>query len=463
MRVPVSRLPGDARDALGVVLVSVTLLLVVLRYALGIGAGTLLVAIVILAVGLWMSNLLDPTLVGVFVIGSIWLTQSAERALVGFTYPATWLVVFGIVMGAAIERSGLSDRLERALYAHLLPTGGVTDPERVYRKLLVVLCLVGAGLALVVPSAMVRVLVLAPVVADIGARFSRDSARVGIFTGPLVATYYSGTGVQTGSLPNVVVVDILQASGGVDISWLEWLLTMFPLMGVARALLVALVVARLCRPDGTDFDSHRSATGTVDDQSGRMAVLLLLGVTIWLTDAWHGLHPAFGALVVVGLALLPPLDVLSADALADVDVSIAFFVAAVFAIADGLTATGIADQAARTLIGTVPEPSSLAGSLVFTFAVTLVSMLFVEGVAVASILTPVLLESVPAAHATPVVLAEAVALGTYFFPYQSGVLIAILGEGVVETRQLVVVVSACSIASTVLLVPLQFAVLVLVS
>jgi len=452
---------GDTRRVFGVLLAGAMFLVLVLRYGLDTGPGTILVVIVAMAVGFWLTDVLDPTLVAVFVIASIWLTQSGERALVGFTYPATWLVVFGLVMGEAIRHSGLSSRLERALYDQVLPTGQVTDPERVYRNLLGILCLSGAIFALVVPSAMVRVLVLAPIVTDVGARFSQERARVGIFTGPLVATYYSGTGVQTGSLPNVVVVDILDASAGIDISWLEWLLTMFPVMGLARAVLVALVVARLCRPTGTDFESPDAPDGPVDDRSGRMAFLLLVGVGIWLTDAWHGLHPAFGALVVVLLALLPPVDVLSADELVNVDVSIALFVAAVFAIADGLTTTGVAEEASRTLLATVPQPTSLAGSILFTFGVTLVSMLFLEGVAVASVLTPVLLESVPVAHATPVVMAEAVALGTYFFPYQSGVLIAILGEGVVETRQLVVIVSACSIASTLLLAPLQFAMLVL--
>jgi len=452
---------GDLRRVFGVFLASALCLVLVLRYGLDVNSGTILVVIVILAVGFWLTDVLDPTLVGVFVIAAIWLTQSGERALVGFTYPATWLVVFGIVMGEAIRQSGLSGRLERALYDRVLPAGEVTDPERVYRNLLGILCLSGAVLALVVPSAMVRVLVLAPIVTDVGARFSRDRARVGIFTGPLVATYYSGTGVQTGSLPNVVVVDIMEASAGIDVSWLEWFLAMFPVMGLARALLVALVVARLCRPTGTDFESPDAPDDAGDDRSGRMALLLCFGVGIWLTDAWHGLHPAFGALVVVLLALLPPVDILSADGLADVDVSIALFVAAVFAIADGLTAAGVAEEASRTLLATVPRPTSLAGSVLLTFGVTLVSMLFVEGVAVASVLTPVLLEFVPAAHATPVVMAEAVALGTYFFPYQSGVLIAILGEGVVETRQLVVIVSACSIASTLLLAPIQFAMLVL--
>ncbi|MFB6108394.1 MAG: SLC13 family permease [Haloplanus sp.] len=444
-------------------LVGVTLLLLVLRYVLGTGAGTVLVVIVLLAVVLWMTNALEPTVVGGIVIALVWLTQSGTRALVGFTYPATWLVVFGIVMGEAIQRSGLSSRLERALYDRILPRGSVSNPERVYRHLLVVLSLCGAALAIVVPSAMVRVLLMAPIVTGVGERFSSEDARVGIFAGPLVATYYSGTGVLTGSLPNVIVVDILRTSGGIEVSWLQWLLTMFPLMGLARALVVALVVGRLCRPTGTEFDASHPVRESVTDRSGRMALFVLIGVAIWLTDVWHGLHPAFGVLVVVLLASLPSVGVLSTEALADVDVSIALFVAAVFTIAHGLTATGVADHAAQILLGTVPQPTSLAGNITLTFGVTLVSMLFVECVAVASVLTPILLESVPVAHATPVVMAEDVALGTYFFPYQSGVLIAILGEGVVETRQLVVIVSACSIASTILLVPLQFAVLVLLS
>lgn len=463
MRRVVSTVVGDTRDAFGVLLVCATLLLLGLRYAFEMSASATLVLTVVVAVVFWMTNVLDPTLVGLFVIGSVWLTQSAERALVGFTYPATWLVVFGIIMGEAVRSSGLSSRLERELYDLVVPTGQIADPERVYRKLIVALCVVGAVLAVAVPSAMVRVLMLAPLVDDIGGRFSQERARVGIFAAPLIATYYSGTGVLTGSLPNVVVADILANSGGVDVSWLEWFLAMFPLMGLARALLVAAVVARLCRPMGTDFDPPDSPRADVVDRSGRMTLLLLLGVGIWVTDAWHGLHPAFGAVVVVLLSLLPPVGILSSEALADVDVSVVLFVAAVFAIADGLTATGVAGQAAQTLLGTVPQPTSMAGSIVLAFGFTLVSMLFVEGVAAASILTPVLLESVPTPHATVVVMAEAVALGTYFFPYQSGVLIAMLGEDVVDTRQLVLLVSACSIASTVLLVPLQFALLILLS
>jgi len=84
-------------------------------------------------------------------------------------------------------------------------------------------------------------------------------------------------------------------------------------------------------------------------------------------------------------------------------------------------------------------------------------MFVLEGVAVASVLTPVLTTSLSSlGHPVePVLMVEAIALGTYFFPYQSGVLVAILGEGLVENRELIRATSISSLAITVLLVPPQ--------
>jgi len=192
-----------------------------------------------------------------------------------------------------------------------------------------------------------------------------------------------------------------------------------------------------------------------------MTLFLLVGFGIWLTDVWHGLHPAFGTMVVVLLAFLPWVGVLSADALGEVDVSLTFFIAGIFAIADGFVTTGLAERTTEGLLGALPRPESLVVTLVLVFAVTLVAILFIEGAAVTSILTSILLSSFPGIG-VPVVMAEALALGTYFFAYRSAVLVAILGGGAVDTRQLVVLVSACSIASTLLLVPIQLGPLSLV-
>ncbi len=78
--------------------------------------------------------------------------------------------------------------------------------------------------------------------------------------------------------------------------------------------------------------------------------------------------------------------------------------------------------------------------------------------AVASVLTPILIPYAEAAGLpfTPILMAEAMALSSYFFPYQSAVLIVILAEGEVETREVIRTTVACSVATILLLLPLQF-------
>jgi hypothetical protein len=50
---------------------------------------------------------------------------------------------------------------------------------------------------------------------------------------------------------------------------------------------------------------------------------------------------------------------------------------------------------------------------------------------------------------------ESVALSTYFFPYQTVVLVTILGEDVVTVGKLIKTVILASVLTTVLLLPLQ--------
>jgi len=95
--------------------------------------------------------------------------------------------------------------------------------------------------------------------------------------------------------------------------------------------------------------------------------------------------------------------------------------------------------------------------LAIVYAITTVLSFLIEGLAVASVLTPVLVSYAQNVGLSldPVLMVESVALGTYFFPYQTVVLVAILGEGVVKAGDLIRTVVLTSVLSIVLLLPLQ--------
>ena len=426
------------------------------------GQATVL-AITLFSIVLWIGNPVPPWFTGIACIGLLGVAYGTETALTGFSQPALWLIVFGLVVGEVTRLSGLVDVLERETLTRI-PETTLERPVRLYAGLLVGLSLVGLGLVLLVPSGLVRILILAPVLIEVGDRFDSREASLGLFLAPAFSTYYGSAGVLTGGLPNIVIAGVLESITGQTIGWTQWFVTMFPIMGLGKTLVIAATVFALYRP-APDTTVRAGVDESAIDAGGarRMTLFLLAGVAFWATDFVHGLHPMYGALLVAGLALLPRVGVADFDAVGDVDFSIVFFVGAVFAIADGLSRSGFTDVAANWLLSFVPGDAPLWVALLAVFAVTIAMTLILEGVATSSVLTPVLISYVEATGLPilPVLFVEAIALETYFFPYQSIVLVTILGLDVMEPGELIRATAVISIVGTVTLLPLQILLFVL--
>ncbi|PAU83018.1 sodium:sulfate symporter [Halorubrum salipaludis] len=437
----------------------------------GIAAGSIV---------LWVLTPVAPAYTGILAIGAIAAALSPAAALTGFRSSATWLIGFGLLMGIATRRSGLADAAGRVLTRRALPSDGSVDARVVYRRFLVALSLAAHALALLIPSSLVRVLLLAPILSEIGERFDSRQARVGVYLGPLFATFYGSSGVLTADLPNIIISGLGESVAGHPIAWTEWLVHMYPVMGLTRVVVVVAVVYAMFRPPaGSAVDrslDDGSAEGVAGDATGeagigpaasdaptgrspaRMLAFLSVGVAVWLTDFLHGLDPVVGAIAVVALAFAPGVGVARFEEVGEeLDVSILFFVAAVLAIGDGLAATGLSERAATTLLGTVPADAPLVVALALVFATTVLLAFAMEGLAVASVLTPVVITYAESAGLplTPVLMIEALGLSNYFFPYQSAVLIAILAEGDVETSELIRTTAACTLATIAVLLPIH--------
>lgn len=414
-------------------------------------------AVTLFSIVLWIGNPVPPWFTGVLAIGLLGVTYRTETAVSGFAQPALWLIVFGLIVGEATRQSGFVDVIERETLARI-PDRTLDRPVRLYAGLLVGLSFVGLGLVLLVPSALVRVLILAPVLIEVGDRFDSREASLGLFLAPTFSTYYGSAGVLTGGLPNIVIVGVLESVAGQTITWTEWFVTMFPVMGVGKTIVIVLTVFALYRPDPeTSVRTVTAATDLDTTDARRMTFFLLVGVAVWATDFIHGLHPMYGALLVAGLVLLPRVGVADFDLVEDPDYSIMFFIGGVFAIAAGLSRTGFTDVAANRLLSFVPSDAPVWLALLAVFGITMGMALVIEGVATSSVLTPVLVSYTEATGLPllPVLFVEAIALETYFFPYQSLVLVTILGLDVMEPWELIRATTIISIVGTVTLLPIQ--------
>ncbi|WP_232701650.1 SLC13 family permease [Halobacterium wangiae] len=424
-----------------------------------------MLAITVFCISLWVGSPVAPWFTGLLGVGLIGVAFSSDLALTGFQSAATWLVVLGIFLGEATRQSGLAAAVER-VSLRVLPEDATADAGVAYRHLLVVLSAAALGFVVLVPSSLVRVLILGPILVSVGGLFTDRRPRVGLFLGPLFVTYYAGTGILTGSLANIIITGLVEANSGLAIGWVEWAVWLGPVMWVGRAAVITAIAYYLYRPRTADAIDAASATDldvASTAEARRMMAFLLVGVAIWATDTLHGLHPLYGALVVTLLAFAPRVGVVGADAIAETDVSIVFFLGAIFAIAAGLQQTGFTDVAADAILSGFPEGGSLSVALAFSVVASIALTFVMEGLAVASVLTPVLVAFSESAGLplAPVAMIEAVALNTYFFPYQSAVLVAILGLDVVDSRELIRMAALCSVATLVVLLPIQIAIFAL--
>ncbi|MFD1599743.1 SLC13 family permease [Halobellus rarus] len=426
-------------------------------------AGATMLAITTFCIVLWVGNLIPPAYTGVLCLGLVGLAFSLDLALAGFSSPATWLIAFGLVMGEATRRSGLAEWAGRWVIHRVTLESPASNPKRSYRRLLFGLSAAGLCLVLVIPVGIVRVLVLAPIVLEVGERFDSRRVKLGLFFGPILTTYLGTFAVLTGGSPNIIVLGVLESVAGTSIPWTEWFLLMFPVMGIGRLLLIGGVVYAMYRPPATlKMEETAGRLPPMTASERRMLGFLAAGVAVWVTDAFHGFHPVYGALLVVVLVFLPRVGIADfEETVGEVDFSILFFVAAVLAIGEGLTRTNVAGALAERMLTVVPTDASLFAVLAIVFLATIGLMVVMGGLAAVSVATPIViaLASDAGVPLVPVILASTAALGVPFVPYQSAVLVVILAFDIVDARELIRVASAVALATVLVLMPIQLGIL----
>jgi di/tricarboxylate transporter len=116
--------------------------------------GQRVLAVLVLAIGLWGLEALPPGATGVLAIVALVLTGAVagiREGLVGFADPIPYFLIGVLTMGVAVARSGLAERV-----AHVLLARGRGRAGAVYAHLLMAM----PPLTLLLPSATTRTAIL---------------------------------------------------------------------------------------------------------------------------------------------------------------------------------------------------------------------------------------------------------------------------------------------------------------
>jgi len=373
----------------------------------------------------------------------------------GFATGGFWLLLSGLIIGTAIASTGLG----RQIALRLFERTGTS-----YRRAVLLLAGAGVLLGLFVPSAIPRVIVLLPITLGLAEAMGfRPGSRgyVGLAITASISTLTPTYFFLTANLPVIVQMGAMEALYGESSTYTGFFLYQWPANLVRLAVLLALLLP-FATANGND---PRNGAGVdppspLDPAQKRLLAILIVAIGFWITDFAHGIAPAWVALTAAAVLMVPAFGIVEPAAMkTQIDLSPAFFIAAVFCVSAVATASGLGQAIADALIPRLGLGE--AGSLRDLFALTGFSMAISHLTTAPA--TPVVLAPLagPMADATgwpleTVSMTQVIAIGTTVLPYQAPPLVVALAMAKIPIEALTRICVLMAVATLLVGVPLTW-------
>lgn len=343
--------------------------------------------LLILAVGLWVTEAIPPFAVGIFIIAFLVFTLGSEyfmevpmdpgRYVGTWTSDVIWLLLGGFFLAEAMHQV----QLDRTLFLFTIKRFG-KDPNR----LLLGLMMMTAVASMVMSNTATATMMISSIL-PLAKRLGKSAPMTrSLLIGIPAAASVGGIGTIIGSTPNAIAVGAL-ASVGINISFLTWMM-----FGVPLAFLLVWSFWYFLRkrypPEVTSLDLTFLETEQrerVPKRQKRIVIGTLAGtILLWSTEGLHGIPlAASSALPIVILTLT---RIISADEVRKLPWDTLMLVAGGLALGRAIVDVGLAVIFIET-IETLNLPI-LVLALLFGY-ITLAMSNVMSNTAAASILIPI--------------------------------------------------------------------------
>jgi solute carrier family 13 (sodium-dependent dicarboxylate transporter), member 2/3/5 len=292
-------------------------------------AGHRMLAVLVFAVIVWMTEALDYAVSAVviaalmaFLLGTspnpanpnalMGTSAGLGVAFSGFANTALALVASALFLAAAMTATGLDKRIALVILSRV---GTET------RHVIAGSMLVGFVLAFLVPSTTARVSCLVPIMLGIIAAFGVN--RKGAFAGMLMITTTQtasiwNVGIKTAAAQNMVAIGFIEKTLQKTITWLEWLIAAAP-FGILMSIALYFVMTRMMRPEVTNVPGGREAIrkaladlGPMKTEEKKLLAISLTLLGFWSTEGvLHSFDTSTTTLAAVALMFLPGIGIMT--------------------------------------------------------------------------------------------------------------------------------------------------------
>ena len=302
-------------------------------------------AVVFFTIALLATGLLSEYITALLFFTLAILLAIAQPSVIfsGFSSSTLWLVFGGLILAESVNSTGLGKRVAFALLGH---------KKLSYERLIALTVIFSTALAFVMPATLGRIFLLLPVFGAIAEHVGLQRGRMGhtgVLLAAIMSTYQCGTAVLPANAPNLVLAGASETLYGVHLTYAEYFLVQFPVMGFLKGIVIAILTCWIMKEKTTPANNINSISD-ISHAERRLAVILVIALCLWTTDVWHGIQPGWIALAAGIACTLPMVGVMSPAALNEkIRLGSFFYIAAVLGLGAVLSQSGLATEIGNSL------------------------------------------------------------------------------------------------------------------
>ncbi|AME10143.1 carboxylate transporter [Gemella sp. oral taxon 928] len=398
--------------------------------------------LILISIFLLASNIVPAWYTGLLFFTSCIIGNLAPKEILlsGVISDASWLVISGIIIGSSVKYT----KLDRVLARILLPIC-----QGKYSKVLFGVMLLGVALLFLMPSAMSRIVLLLPILNALSEELGYKKLTKeweGVLVMGILSTYIPAFYVLPSNVPNNVFIGIIQNLYATNISYSQYFLWYFPVLGIGKLIILYFIMLffyKKCQDTKVINFNKMSLT----KQQKILSVLLFITMVMWITEYIHKIPTGWTGMLTSLVCMGSGIGLVDSQPLRKINFEPFFYVAGIVSLGNVAKYSGIANLAAEYMAkGIELSTKSKVEVAIFIIVLCIILSFIVTLVGVPAIVTPLIEKISEVSNVSKEFLYKTEVLGfsNIFFPFQAPpLMVALQSENLSKTKMTLY----CSIVS----------------